>query len=179
MIGVNICLGTIVLLFGRKLFWAFVAIGGLLVGMEVAGIALAGGAVWLQLLVGVAFGLLGAIVGIFAQRLEFALAGFYALGYVGMAAGEMLLPGSNLLVWLVAAGLCGAVIAALLMDWAIVVLSSFVGAAAVSTELAVAPPLGAFVFFVLIVIGIAFQSRSVRRDRRDSGHTHGNMQAAA
>jgi hypothetical protein len=71
----NIILGGNVLLFGRRLFWAFVAIAGFLVGVDVAAIVLAAEPVWMQILAGVGLGVLGGFVAVVAQCL-----GFYAAG---------------------------------------------------------------------------------------------------
>lgn len=174
MIVANMIFGAIALLFGRKLFWAFVAIAGFLVGLELAAIVLATQPVWIQIFAGVALGIVGAIVAIVAQRVGFALAGFYALGYLSMIAGEAILPESNLLVWFVVGGLLGAIIAALVMDEAIIVLSSFVGAAAIVTELTLVPLVALLAFIGLLIIGIAFQSRSLRKSRRDAAGRSSN-----
>jgi hypothetical protein len=169
MFVANIILGAVILLFGRKLFWAFVAIAGFLVGVEVAAIVLAAHPVWMQILAGVGLGALGAIIAVIAQRLGFALAGFYAAGYLSMFAGQAVAPGSDLLVWFLAGGLLGAIVAAIVMDEAIIVLSSFVGAAAIVSELMLAPLIVLLAFVGLTILGIAFQARSLRLARRAAG----------
>ncbi len=175
----NIVLGGIVLLFGRRLFWAFVAIAGFLVGVQVAAIVLATQPAWMQILAGLGLGIVGAVVAVFAQRLGFALAGFYAVGYLSMAAGEAVLPGSSLLVWFIVGGLLGAIIAALVMDQAIIVLSSFFGAAAVVSELMLAPLVALLAFAGLTILGIAFQSRSLRKAHDDADGTNANPERTA
>jgi hypothetical protein len=161
MILVNILLGSLLLLFGRRLFWAFVAVAGFLVGVEVATVVLEAQPVWVQILAGVGVGLLGAIVAVIAQRLGFALLGFYAVGYLSMIAGESLAPQWNPLVWFVVGGIAGAIVAAIIMDRALIVLSSLVGAAAVVSDLTLSPLLVLLVFVGLVVLGVVFQSRSL------------------
>lgn len=164
----NIILGAVVLLFGRRLFWFFIAVAGLLVGVEVAAIALAAQPAWVQILAGVGLGVLGAVVAVLAQRVGFALAGFYAAGYLGMVVGEAVMPGSNLLIWFVAGGLLGAIIAALVMDQAIIVLSSFVGAAAIVSGLMLTQGVAVVAFIGLTIFGILFQSFRYQKMRRNT-----------
>ena len=76
-------------------------------------------------------GILGAVLSMPFQRIAFSIGGLFAGGYLGLvlarAAG---LPGEPL-VWFVIGAILGAIVAALVMDWAIIVLSSLAGAAAV------------------------------------------------
>src|SRR5205809_1723497 len=69
----GVALGLVVLLFGRALYWAFVAIVGFFVGMELAANWpwLNQQEQWVQLLVALGCGILGAIVGVLIQRLAF------------------------------------------------------------------------------------------------------------
>ena len=165
MLGINIILGAIALLFGCHLFWAFVAIAGFLIGMEVAGLVLVDQAAWVQILVGIGFSAIGALVAIGAERFGFALAGFYAVGYLSVIGGGAVLPQSHPLVWFLLGGLAGAIVAALLMDWAIIVLSSLVGATAIVTQVKLAPAVALVALVGLIIVGIVFQSRGLRRER--------------
>jgi hypothetical protein len=167
MIYVNILLGTLLLLFGRQLFWAVVAVAGFLVGVEMATVVLEAQPVWVQILAGVGVGVLGAIVAVIAQRLGFALLGFFAVGYLSMIAGESLAPQSNLLVWFVIGGIAGAIVAAIVMDRALIVLSSLIGAAAIISDLKLSPLLVLLVFIGLVVLGVVFQSRSLPAVRRE------------
>lgn len=164
----NIVLGGIVLLFGRKLFWAFVAIVGFLVGVELAPELFPDLSTTLQVVLGLVLGLVGAIVAIVAQRIGFAIAGFFAVGYLSMAAGEALQPGSSGAMWFVIGGVIGALVAALIMDHAIIILSSLVGAAAIVSSLTLAPAVSLIVLIVIAAVGISFQTRSLVQSRRQS-----------
>ncbi len=62
----------------------------------------------------------------------------------------------------------GAIIAAPVMDQAIIVLSSFFGAAAVVSELMLAPLVALLAFAGLTILGITFQSRSLRKAHDDA-----------
>ena len=126
----RILFGFVVLLAGRNIFWLFIALVGFLVGIEFAEIWLAGQPTWLIVAVAIAAGLIGAVLSMLFERVAFALSGFYATAYLAIifAAkfGFDIVPVSVIF----AAGLLGAFLTALLMDWAIIVLSSLAGAAA-------------------------------------------------
>jgi hypothetical protein len=154
-----VVLGLIMLIFGRKLFWLFVAIVGFLVGMEFIDLTLADQALWIKLLGGLGAGLLGALLAIFVERVAFILAGFFAGAYVALLLVQQLdIAGASLLV-AVAGGVIGAIAAALLMDWAIIVLSCLVGAGAIVSRLGLRDVNTAIVFLVLVIIGILVQAK--------------------
>jgi uncharacterized membrane protein len=114
----------------------------------------------LHVAVALGAGLIGALLAVLFERVAFALAGFYAAAYlalilidrIGVTAGE------NVII--VVSGLVGALIAALVMDWAIIALSALVGAAAIVATFAMPPMIEIAVFIVLVAVGVAVQ-RSV------------------
>lgn len=163
-----IALGLIVLVVGRRLFWLSVAIVGFLVGMEFTNVLLANQPVWLLLAGGLAAGLLGALLAIFAQRLAFSLAGFLAGAYLCLIVALALGAGGVSLLFAAVGGVIGAIAAAVLLDWAIIVLSSLVGAGAIVAQLAVGRMIGAIVFIALVIVGISVQVRLMARSRERS-----------
>jgi hypothetical protein len=158
---VLVILGIVVLLFGRSLYWALIAIAGFLVGMALAHEWLAAKPEWIQILAALGAGILGAIIGILVQRLAFAIAGFFAGGYFAMALAARLHAGGDPHIWLIVGGIIGAIVAALLMDWAIIVLSSLAGAVAILTPFQnkLDERMLPIAFLVLVIIGIVFQGR--------------------
>ncbi len=164
---VGVALGVIVLLFGRALYWAFVAIVGFFIGMELAENWpwLNQQEQWIQLLAAIGCGILGAIIGIFVQRLAFAIGGFFAGGYLALAIATRMhiATDSNAAnIWMIVGGVIGAIVAAMILDWAIIVLSSLAGAAAILTpfQLRIGDDrITAVLFFVLAAVGIFFQGR--------------------
>ena len=65
------------------------------------------------------------------------------------------------MIWFVVGGVIGAVFAALLMDWAIIILSSLVGAVAIIDGLGMHDgPVGLILLLVLLLAGCIFQGRS-------------------
>ena len=78
---VNLLLGIVLLILGRKLFWLFVGVAGFLVGMEIAE-RFVTGPEGMKLLIAIAAGILGAVIAIFLQKVAIAIAGFVIGGYI-------------------------------------------------------------------------------------------------
>ncbi|HEY2880901.1 MAG TPA: DUF4203 domain-containing protein [Pirellulales bacterium] len=160
---VLVAVGIVVLLFGRSLYWAFVAIAGFLIGWELAQQYLHDKDEMIRLLAAVGAGVLGAILGIMIQRLAFAIGGFFAGGYLALVIAARLHAGGDPNIWMIVGGVIGAVVAAMLMDWAIIVLSSLAGAAAILTPFQTkmdGTVLG-LAFLGLAIVGIVFQGRGM------------------
>jgi hypothetical protein len=155
----NIILGLILLVFGLKLFWLFVAIAGFLFGMRFGDLILSDQAYWIRLLVAVGAGFVGALLAVLAQRVAFALAGFYGGAYLALILVRSFgAEGGSMLV-LVFGGVIGAVIATLIMDGAIIVISSLVGAGAIVETLPLGQGVRIIVFMALVAAGILVQER--------------------
>jgi hypothetical protein len=156
-----VILGLIVLAYGRRLFWIFVAIAGFLAGMEFTRAIFDNQPYWVMLLGGVAAGLIGSLLAVLIERIAFALAGFYAGAYLGLIIYHSLGFMGKDIFFIVIGGLIGAVFSGLLMNWAIILLSSLVGAAAISNQLELDQTFRAIVFITLVIIGTYTQARSM------------------
>jgi len=154
---VQLLLGSVVLLSGRNIFWLFIALAGFLAGFYLAGIWLADQSPLLQAAVGLGAGLLGALLAVIFERVAFALAGFYAAAYLALILLDRLGVGGAATVTVLLSGLAGALVAALVMDWAIIVLSALVGAAAIVAVFALPPVIEIALFIVLATVGVAVQ----------------------
>jgi len=163
----KIALGFIVLILGRKIFWLTVAIVGFLVGMELIDMLLADQPMWVLLVGGLAAGLLGALLAVFAQRVAFGLAGFFAGAYLTVIATQSLGAGDTSVILPVVGGVIGALVAVVLMDWAIIVLSCLVGAGVIVAQLQLSPQVSAIFFAVLVIIGIVIQAKLMERSGED------------
>jgi len=166
-----IMLGLLLLVLGRKLFWLCVAVVGFLVGVEFTGVFLADYPKWVVLLVGLGTGLLGAILAVVAERVAFALAGFYAGAYLALLVAQTLGDGAGGLLWFLVGGGMGAVFAALIMDWALIVLSCLVGAGAIIGAAGLGQTTGALAFVLLAVAGIVVQGKLMARSKGRVGHS--------
>jgi hypothetical protein len=161
----SILIGAIVLLFGRRLFWLCVAAVGFAAGMELAPHLVHEPSAVLQLSVAIVFGFIGALLAIFLQKIAIAIAGFLAGGKLAMAlvagfiAEGARYPGVTFIV----GGIIGAILLLLLFDWALIVMSAFVGAYLIGHTI-VLPPTGATILFVgLALLGIVVQASALRR----------------
>jgi len=161
----KIFLGLIVLILGRKIFWLSVAIVGFLVGMELTGMLLADQPTWVLLAGGLAAGLIGALLAVLAQRVAFGLAGFFAGAYFTLIVAQSQGAGGTSMILPIVGGVIGALVAVLLMDWAIIVLSCLVGAGTIVAQLQLSPHVSAIAFAVLVIIGIVIQAKLMEQSR--------------
>lgn len=158
---INVLVGLAVLFFGRRLFWLFVGGIGFIVGFEMASEMLQGQSPWLILLIAVVVGVLGAIVSIFLQRIVIGIAGFFAGGYFAAAlAATQFHQTSTGAHWtaFIIGGIVGAMLTMLLLNPALIVLSSLAGATAVAQNAPLNQDQQALLFFVLLVLGIIVQT---------------------
>ncbi len=158
----TLILGALLLFLGRPLFWLTIAILGFLVGMQLASELLIGQPDRLQLFAAVAAGLLGAAVTVVFRRLAFAVGGFLAGGYLAMAITDAVIdvPAAQTnwtLLWFVIGGILGAVIAAIIMDYAIIALTSLAGAGAIVSALEASASMQLLLLIVLTLVGFLIQ----------------------
>jgi hypothetical protein len=165
--------GAVLLFLGRRLFWLFVAIVGFYLGFEVARSLAAEQPAWLLYAIAIGAGLIGAVLAMLVQRLGFALGGFYAGGYVALLAAERFAPGTIGVAAFLVGGVIGAVLAALLMDWAIIVLACLAGAALIVPALGLQPLASALAYAGLVAVGILVQAQLMRRTGRQAGQRSG------
>lgn len=159
---VAIAAGALLLVAGRKLFWLFIAVTGFFVGVEVARDLFTTQPEWVVWVFAAGAGLVGAVLAIVFERVAFALAGFYAGGYLaimGVNALGLALPD---LVVFMTGGIIAAIIATLVLDWAIIVLSSLVGAGMIVTSLGLEPLAGGILAGALAAAGILLQATIMR-----------------
>lgn len=157
----NILVGAVVLLFGRRLFWLFVAAAGFLVGMMLATDWFEAQPDWVVLVIALGFGIVAAILSVFLQKLVIAFAGFMAAGYVLYTLAGGL--GYESLAWIafLVGGILGAVLVLILFDWALIGLSSLLGATVIVENAPLDQVLSAVLFVVLLVVGIIVQARQL------------------
>jgi len=163
-------IGLALLFFGRKAFWLFVAGAGFVAGIALANQILQGPE-WIYIVIGLVIGFFAALLAVFVQRFAIGLAGFLVGGYLSM---QFLVPFFHLeygwLPWgaFILGGILGVILVGAFLDWALIILSSLAGASLVIEAFNLRDVLGALVFITLIVIGMSFQIRELREDRRKS-----------
>lgn len=162
-------LGLALLARGRKLYW--LALGGLgfLFGLWLARFFVDSMTQGLELGLAFLLGILGAFLAISVQRLAIAVGGFLAGGFGGFwlagALSHILRWQSELGFWMIAAlgALAGLFFAATLFEAALVMVSSFVGAALVVGRSDFEAPQSSWFFLFLLCLGLLMQSRRERR----------------
>jgi hypothetical protein len=156
--------GLVLLLVGRRLFWAFVAVLGFILGMELATRVLPGGSEVVVLVIAIAAGLVGAVLASWFYEVAIAVAGFVAGGRLGVALLALAAPGWTELAWLafIAAGVASALLLLLLFDWALIVLSALLGASLIVESFALSPLATALLLIGLAIVGVAVQSQTLR-----------------
>ena len=164
-------LGLVLLIAGRKLYWLFVGIVGFMLGINLTTLLFAGESELARLAIALIVGVIGAVLAQFVQRLAVGLAGFISGGYILVSVFEFLggvisVPGMPA-YWVLfgIGGLIGAVLVAVLFDWALIVLSSLAGAGLVVQILAQQGWVQVFVYIVLIILGIVLQGMGLRKER--------------
>jgi uncharacterized protein DUF4203 len=161
----SILIGAVILFFGRRLFWLCVAAVGFAAGMQVAPHLFHEPTEVLQLSIALVFGFIGALLALFLQKAAIAVAGFLAGGKLAVAlmAAFVVESANHYWITLIIGGIIGAILLLALFDWALIVMSSLVGAYLIGQTI-VLPATGATILFVaLVAIGIAVQVAAFRQ----------------
>jgi len=164
---ISAALGLLVLLFGRRLFWLCVAAVGFAAGFEVAPHFIHEPSPVLSLSIGLVFGFIGALLALFLQKVAIAIAGFLAGGKLAtaVAAAFFIAATSYFGIIFLVGGIVGALLLLMLFDWALIVVSSVVGAYLIEHTI-VLPPAGSTILFIaLAAIGIVVQAALFRGAR--------------
>jgi hypothetical protein len=160
--------GFLLLLFGRRLFWLFVAVAGFVAGIEAAPYILPHQTELFTLAVALVLGLLGALLALFLQKLAIAIGGFVAGGYLAAVLGAPLLGGAGIRypgTWLcfVVGGILGAILLYIFFNWALIILSSMQGAHLILQGVSAPRHYFSILLVVLALIGIFIQAATYRR----------------
>lgn len=156
--------GVLLLALGWKLFWLFVGLVGFAAGFQAAQLYFGPQPFWMLWVVGLICGIIGAMLALFFQHLAIAVGGFAAGGTLAIHLMLMLgyHPGG---VVALLGGVIGAAALYLLFDWALIVLSSFVGTGLIIEALGRHAPYAPVLSVLLIVAGVIFQARLLTASR--------------
>lgn len=157
----NLLAGSILLVLGRKLFWLFVGCMGFVLGFTYAERFLGPQPYFIVLFAGIVLGILGALCAVFLQSLAVGIAGFMAGGYLTLALLEAVGFQQTQLLWAacLAGGVIGTVLLVFVFDYALIVLSSVIGASLVIRSIPLDPQIVLWVFAGLVVLGCAVQAK--------------------
>ncbi|MFL6499663.1 MAG: DUF4203 domain-containing protein [Candidatus Udaeobacter sp.] len=162
---VGVVIGVVILFFGRKLFWLCVAAVGFAAGLQIAPLLVNEASSVLALVIAIAFGILGALLALFIQKIAIAVLGFLAGGKLAtaIAAAFFVQHAQYSTIIFVIGGIIGAILLLAVFGWALIVVSSFIGAYLIQSAI-VLPPTGlTLVFIGLAILGIFVQAVSFRR----------------
>ena len=162
---VGVVIGVVILFFGRKLFWLCVAAVGFAVGLQIAPLLVNDASSLLALVIALVFGVLGALLAFFVQKVAIAVIGFLAGGKLAtaIAAAFFVQYAQYSTIIFVIGGIIGAILLLAVFGWALIVVSSFIGAYLIQSAI-VLPPTGlTLVFIGLAILGIFVQAVSFRR----------------
>jgi len=157
---INIVLGVVLLITGKKLYWLFVAVVGFLIGLALTVQNINLNPQWLIYVVAIGAGVIGAVLALFLQNLAIALAGFIVGGYGAYYLSQLLGNNSEAINWMafIIGGIVGLLLVASVFNWALYVLSSWAGATLVTKAIGLQAQLGLVLFFVLFVLGMIIQA---------------------
>jgi hypothetical protein len=161
-------IGVILLIAGRKLYWFFSAVAGMIAGLYLGAVVLDASSQGWQIAFAVIGAILGAILAVGLQKLAIGLVGFVAGGYGALFLWQMLgLPDGRIeLLPFILGGILAAVLVAVVFEYGLIALTSWGGATLISRELDLSGWLGAAVFFGLIIAGVVIQAVSLVAERK-------------
>ena len=162
---VGVLIGIAILFLGRKLFWLTVAAVGFAVGVEIAPLLVNEPSSLLALLIALVLGVLGALLALFLQKVAIAVLGFFAGGKLAtaIAAAFFVHYAQYSTIIFVIGGIIGAILLLAVFGWALIVVSSFIGAYLIQSAIVLPPTGSTLVFIGLAIVGIFVQATSFRR----------------
>ncbi len=166
MHNITLIVGLALLILGRKLFWLFVGAIGFLAGMQFASAYLQGHGENIVLIASLAGGIIGIVLAMVAQKVAILAGGFIGGGYLALNIVESTLPqsaGQPAWIAYIVGGILGAILVSFLFDWALILLSSFVGALLVVQSIGLGPTAASIAFFLLAAAGIFVQAWMKRK----------------
>ena len=166
---VGALIGAVILFFRRKLFWLCVAAIGFAAGVELAPHLVHEPSALLSLTIALLLGIIGALLAVFLQKIAIGVLGFLAGGKLAgaIAAAFFVHYAQHSTIIFVIGGIIGAVLLLVLFDWALIVVSSLIGAHLIVYQSAIVlPQSGSIIVFIgLAVLGVLVQVASLRGSR--------------
>ena len=168
MLIVNFLLGISLLIWGRKLFWLFVAAAGFMTGLQVAA-RIIGGPQWLGIAIGIFFAIGAALLAVFLKTVAIGVAGFLMGGMVLTSIASLFGADAGLLYWglFLVGGLGGIILIGMFFDLAVIWLSSLAGAFLLMNVFPLEGIARVLVFVGILFAGVIYQTSQWRNDGDD------------
>ena len=166
MHNITLIMGIALLVLGRKLFWLFVGAIGFLAGMQFATAYLQSFGDNVVLFAGLVGGIIGIVLAIFGKKVAIMAGGFIGGGYLGLNIVQSTIPqptGQSGWIAFIVGGIFGVILVSFLFEWALILLSSFVGSLLVVQSTGLGPNAGPIAFFLLAAAGILVQAWMKRK----------------
>lgn len=164
---IRILTGLTLLLLGRKLYWLFIAVLGFIAGFILAEALFPEISTWLLILIGLIIGSVCALLAVFVNQLAVALAGFLGGGMLAVQLIDFFdLSSAGYWILFLIGGIIGIILAALLFDWALIILSSLAGAFLIGSVWQDTSPWVNILILMLFLVGMLIQASLLRRERK-------------
>jgi len=158
---INLILGSILLVAGRKLFWLFVGAVGFLIGFTLANNFFEGESESTILVIALVVGIIGAVLALFFKKLLVGIAGFVAGGYLAISMVNVIGWDPGLPTWMLftLGGIIGVVLVSMLFGVGLIILSSLVGAFLITEAIPLDGLYTTLIYIVLLLVGVMIQTR--------------------
>lgn len=158
-------LGLAVLTMGRRLYWLFLGGIGFVFGYDIAKQIIHGQPPTVIFVIALCAGVAGALLAFIFQKFAVLFGGFLAGGYLFVELMKELGTGSGHSYWLlfILGGVIGALFMKVLFSWALIVLSSFMGAVLILRAFHIGTRLPGLLFVLFFLLGIAVQGGLLSR----------------
>jgi hypothetical protein len=168
----RILLGLSALFLGRRLFWLFVGVVGFAIGVDVSTQLFAGAPYVTVLVIALIAGVVGALLAYFLQEVVIAIAGFLAGGQVAASLVAALFHhGAHIFgIPFLIGGVLGALLFVIVFDWALIWISSLLGAGFIVEALNVSPIAAVAAYIFLVALGVVVQASWLGRRRLPRAH---------
>lgn len=163
IIAVQIIAGLSMLLLGRKLFWFYVGAVGFISATTWAVNNMRSQPDWMTVAIGLAAGVIGALLAVFVRTVGIGVAGFLSGGFLfstlmlALGFSDTRIGGIFYLI----GGILGVILFYGLFDWALVLLSSASGAFILARHIPIPHRFYWLVLIILAVVGIGVQARQI------------------
>jgi len=156
---IYIVAGGLLLIFGRKLFWLFVAVVGFLLGVTYVPELFPNQPESVILIISLIVGMLGALLTSLLQKIAVAAAGLFAGGYIAYYLLQTLAANADRYQWaaIIAGAIIGGLLAGSMFDWGLIILTSASGATLIAQGSDFGMPISGIVFVILFIVGLFAQ----------------------